>query len=399
MPTPEERWTETHAPATGPLAAPPAALGGLAPESPTVARIRAKNAARIDARIVAGTLVLVAADWISVAFCMWGAWHVRQGLILGLFPSFGSLLLTPRGYIRILYFLLPWTIAFAEAGLYSGRVLFWEDARRSLRACTLAVIFAALVSFATQAAFRLSRLVLAITWLATLFVVPIVRQQVKRVLAAFGLWRRRVLILGAGETGRDVFERVRRNPVLGYKAVAFVDDDPAKRQAAADGLPVVGPLSDTPRFVQQFGASEILIAMPRLPRERLLAVISCCEGSVASIRLVPDMFGLATVGIQTEDLDGVMVLHMRWNLAKPWNPRDQARVRHRRRGRHVRDDRAVPRARRDRDQARFAGAGAVPPRAAGPQLDPVFLHQVPHDVHGLRAAPRRALRPTAGRAG
>src|SRR6185369_2093981 len=64
---------------------------------------------------------------------------------------------------------------------------------------------------------------------------------------------------------------------------------------------------------------EILIAMPRLPRERLLAVISCCEGSVASIRLVPDMFGLATVGIQTEDLDGVMVLHMRWNLAKPWN--------------------------------------------------------------------------------
>jgi len=42
--------------------------------------------------------------------------------------------------------------------------------------------------------------------------------------------------------------------------------------------------------------------MPRLPRERLLAVISCCEGSVASIRLVPDMFGLATVGIETEDL-------------------------------------------------------------------------------------------------
>jgi len=319
MPTPEERWPETHDPAAGSLAAPPAALGGLATESPTVARIRAKNAARIDARIVAGTLVLVAADWISVAFCMWGAWHVRQGLILGLFPSFGPLLLTPRGYIRILYFLLPWTIAFAEAGLYSGRVLFWEDARRSLRACTLAVIFAALVSFATQAAFRLSRLVLAITWLATLFVVPIVRQQVKRALAAFGLWRRRVLILGAGETGRGVFERVRRNPVLGYEAVAFVDDDPAKRQAPADGLPVVGPLGDTPRFVQQFGATEILIAMPRLPRERLLAVISCCEGSVASIRLVPDMFGLATVGIQTEDLDGVMVLHMRWNLAKPWN--------------------------------------------------------------------------------
>jgi undecaprenyl-phosphate galactose phosphotransferase len=31
------------------------------------------------------------------------------------------------------------------------------------------------------------------------------------------------------------------------------------------------------------------------------------------------MFGLATVGVETEDLDGLLLLHMRWNLAKPWN--------------------------------------------------------------------------------
>jgi Undecaprenyl-phosphate galactose phosphotransferase WbaP len=62
-----------------------------------------------------------------------------------------------------------------------------------------------------------------------------------------------------------------------------------------------------------------VIAMPHLPREDLLHVLSCCEGHVQSIRLVPDMFGLATVGVETEDLDGLLLLHMRWNLAKPWN--------------------------------------------------------------------------------
>jgi undecaprenyl-phosphate galactose phosphotransferase len=63
----------------------------------------------------------------------------------------------------------------------------------------------------------------------------------------------------------------------------------------------------------------VLIAMPHLSRERLLHVIASCEGCVASIRLVPDMFGLATLGVETEDLDGLLLLHMRWNLAQPWN--------------------------------------------------------------------------------
>ena len=43
--------------------------------------------------------------------------------------------------------------------------------------------------------------------------------------------------------------------------------------------------------------------------------------------MVPDMFGVASVGVEAEDLDGVLLLHMRWNLAKPWNPSAQAGLR------------------------------------------------------------------------
>jgi undecaprenyl-phosphate galactose phosphotransferase len=47
--------------------------------------------------------------------------------------------------------------------------------------------------------------------------------------------------------------------------------------------------------------------------------VSICEGHVQSIRLVPDLFGLASVGVEAEDLDGILLLNMKWNLAKPWN--------------------------------------------------------------------------------
>ena len=272
-----------------------------------------------QARLALALVLLAAVDWVSVAACLLLVWEVRERVLRGIFPGLGPLLLSPFAYLQTLYFLLPWTLAFAEAGLYSGRVLFWEEARRALKACTLAAVFATLVSFATHSGTRLSRLVLAGTWLATLFVVPVVRYHAKRLLAALGLWRRRVLILGAGETGLSVRERIRRHPALGYDAVAFIDDDAARLGPTRAGLPVAGPLADVPRLVREYGATEVVIAMPRLSRERLLGVIASCEGCVASIRLVPDMFGLATLGVETEDLDGVLLLHMRWNLAKPWN--------------------------------------------------------------------------------
>jgi undecaprenyl-phosphate galactose phosphotransferase len=280
---------------------------------------RSLSQPRPKVRLAVALTLLAIVDWATVAACLLGVWHFREYVMPTMFPGLGPLLLTPFEYMQTLYFLLPWMIAFVETGLYTGRVLFWEEARRTLRACTLAALFAALVALATQTSIRLSRLVLVETWLATLFVLPIVRHHAKRAFAALGLWRQRVLILGAGETGGDVCERIQKNPVLGYHAVAFVDDAADQMPQGKCGLPVVGPLADAARFVREFRIGEVLIALPRLPRERLLQVISACEGYVTSIRLVPDMFGLATVGVETEDLDGVLVLHMRWNLARSWN--------------------------------------------------------------------------------
>jgi undecaprenyl-phosphate galactose phosphotransferase len=262
--------------------------------------------------------VLIAVDWATVLGCLWWTWALRTGPVLRFvpsldpFPSFSA-------FVVNLYYLLPWTLAFAEARLYSRRALFWSETRQVLRACTLAALFAVFLSFAVRTANELSRLVIAGVWLSTLVAVPIVRYYTKQLLLAVGLWGKRVLVLGAGQTGIQVCERIRANPALGYEPVAFVDDDPAKLGSTLVGLPVRGPLTAIPDLVAELAVKDVVVAMPRLPREQLLHVISTCEGHVESIRLVPDMFGLATVGVETEDLDGMLLLHMRWNLAKPWN--------------------------------------------------------------------------------
>ena len=262
--------------------------------------------------------VLAALDWLTVFACLALVWALRNGPIRQWSPKYGqpSALLT---YIKNLYLLLPWTVAFAEAGLYTRRTLFWGEARQVIRACTAAALFAVFLSYAVHSADEMSRLVIFGTWVATLFMVPMIRYNTKRALVAAGVWNKRMLILGAGEVGIQVYERIRTNPVLGYQPVAFVDDDPRKLDRLTAGLRVRGPLAAIPELVHELAIKDVVVAMPRLPRERLLHVISLCEGHVESIRVVPDMFGLATVGVEAEDLDGLLLLNMRWNLAKPWN--------------------------------------------------------------------------------
>jgi Undecaprenyl-phosphate galactose phosphotransferase WbaP len=269
-------------------------------------------------RRLAALSILVLVDWATVLASLALVWAGRNEMVRDFSPTYGPIYRFTI-YLRNLYVLLPWTVAFAEAGLYTRRALFWGEARQVMRACTLAALFAVFLTFTVRPAQQLSRLVIGGTWLVTLFAVPLVRYNTKRALVALGLWGKRVLILGAGETGSQIYQRIRSNPALGYEAVAFVDDDAQKVGRRWVGLPVRGPLASVPDLVRELAVKDVVIAMPRLPRQRLLHVISTCEGHVESIRMVPDMFGLATVGVEAEDLDGLLLLNMRWNLAKPWN--------------------------------------------------------------------------------
>ncbi|MFZ2089154.1 MAG: hypothetical protein WAU47_11295, partial [Desulfobaccales bacterium] len=52
--------------------------------------------------------------------------------------------------------------------------------------------------------------------------------------------KRKVIIVGAGQSGRRILEAIRRRPHAGLDPLGFVDDDPAKAGAVIEGLPVLG---------------------------------------------------------------------------------------------------------------------------------------------------------------
>jgi UDP-GlcNAc:undecaprenyl-phosphate GlcNAc-1-phosphate transferase len=83
--------------------------------------------------------------------------------------------------------------------------------------------------------------------------------------------QRRVLIVGAGRSGRSLLRETRETS--GERVVAFVDDDPTLRRRRIQGVPVVGGTGDIGWVIGRYEPDLVLVTIPTAPRDRLDAVV------------------------------------------------------------------------------------------------------------------------------
>jgi len=101
-------------------------------------------------------------------------------------------------------------------------------------------------------------------------------------LALPGRLVRRLLIVGAGQSGRRILEALRKRPLNGLEAVGFVDDDPRKASTIIDGLPVLGDSSRLSEYTEQLRVNLLVVAItheksPALLRELTKACWGNCQ--------------------------------------------------------------------------------------------------------------------------
>ncbi len=102
------------------------------------------------------------------------------------------------------------------------------------------------------------------------------------------VFRRRVLIVGAGWAGRTIVQAITESSLapdevshaFGYHIMGFVDDDPAKLGQQIEGVPVLGNRFRLVTLAQQLQPDEIIIAIsPSKPvhSELFQAILDCLE--------------------------------------------------------------------------------------------------------------------------
>ncbi len=99
--------------------------------------------------------------------------------------------------------------------------------------------------------------------------------------------RRRVLILGAGEIGRDMVQMLERHRWTGLELVGFLDDD-LPRGAAAAGYPVLGQVRELEDQVRSLRIQEVVLALPLESYDAFFDLLSSLQDLPARVRIVPD---------------------------------------------------------------------------------------------------------------
>jgi UDP-GlcNAc:undecaprenyl-phosphate GlcNAc-1-phosphate transferase len=95
---------------------------------------------------------------------------------------------------------------------------------------------------------------------------------------------RRVLIVGAGRTGRSLLRELRETP--GQRVVGFVDDAPSLRGRRLNGVKVVANLKTVEQALARLEPEIVFVTIPDAPRDRLDTIVAACDARGTECRIV-----------------------------------------------------------------------------------------------------------------
>ena len=212
----------------------------------------------------------------------------------------------PEQHLRMMQFLFPIVLVtklsfFAIFRLYQGmwRYTGMEDLLNVFKAAlagTLSLIFLILMLYRFQ---DYSRSVFLIDFGFTVFFAAGLRVGIRVYFSSNLRYRffpfmekgssdaKRLLIIGAGDTGEKVIREMLENPSLKFLPVGFLDDDRTKHGRTIHGIRVLGAVEQLTDFQNIY--DEILIALTAPHTAEMSRIIAICRKSGRRFRRVPAM--------------------------------------------------------------------------------------------------------------
>lgn len=265
-------------------------------------------------------LTFLLADLVATAAALYAAWLIR----------FESVWPAPKGY-------QPWS---EHAGLLPVVLVVWPAVfyfhrlyqirrDRSLIDETLAIVVASSLStflligvLSFWRGFAFNRPLLVVFLGLDIFFVALARFGIHRYLETIwsaGVGVRRALVVGAGNAGRAIAEKLLDHPATGLKPIGFADDDPEKVGSDFRGLPVLGTTGDVRELIRKHEVDTVFLALPVEAYKTMLGILREVGNEMIDLRVVPDLFQYVTFKAGVEDFDGLPVINLSQVPLEGWN--------------------------------------------------------------------------------
>ncbi|MCJ7837919.1 MAG: sugar transferase, partial [Burkholderiales bacterium] len=170
--------------------------------------------------------------------------------------------------------------------------------------------------------FTYSRAFLALFAALELFAVVTFRVAIRGLLRSASLHAgnlQRILVVGAGELGTDIAEKLVAHRDFGVEVIGFLDDDPAKRDLFPVGLPVLGETAELQRVIDENRIDQVFIALPLEAHKKMMQVLQTVGSECVEVKLVPDILQYATIKATLEELDGTPIINLSQVPLQGWH--------------------------------------------------------------------------------
>ena len=186
--------------------------------------------------------------------------YLRNNVLPQIFPFLPENPFPLRHFLSLWWFFGVYIFFFAYRGLYTNRMVFWEEVQNLTYACFLSIIGLLTIVSLGKLSYLVSRIVLLLSFLNMLWLATLFRYYGKRLMNLFGIWKKKVLILGAGKSGQMLLRALEKEKILGYEVLGFLDDDPERSGKDIGGKRVLGRLDEVDKFLSNFKVKDIFLA-------------------------------------------------------------------------------------------------------------------------------------------
>lgn len=264
--------------------------------------------------------ILYINDLIIVIFCWLLAYYLR-------FYSgfFGVEQVVPFvSYLYMIPFIvLIWPVVFNISKLYLPKryTSLWEEFFIIFKANITALFILIFVSFFFYKEYSHSRMVVFLFFVSGLFFLMLSRVIIRKLVRFFrkkGYNLKNVLIVGAGDLGRRVADRMADNPWSGFNVIGWIDDHKEIGEEI-DGKRVLGNVTHIHKCIAEGNIDQVFIALPVRAYNRLLYLLKKLEQETVDVRVIPNIYQAVTLNASIEDFDGLPIINLTESPIYGWN--------------------------------------------------------------------------------
>lgn len=118
---------------------------------------------------------------------------------------------------------------------------------------------------------------------------------------------KRIMVVGAGEAANIIIREITNSQYLDGKVVCAIDDNRYKKGSYIQGVKIVGNRHSIIAMAEKYKITDIIIAIPSLPRRQQKEIINLCKETKCSLKTLPGMYQLINEEVSVSRLRNVEI--------------------------------------------------------------------------------------------